>query len=120
MTPLEIGISVTLTDCHSKSVTLVILNESGIAKTVTVADCHSNRCHSNRRHCIHIIFSSTLPGCLQRGHRQPRQLRRHREGHVRLERREGALVHRVHEGRETAVPVSPISLSNVHQEKRRF
>ena len=27
----------------------VVLNESGIAKTVTVADCHSNRFHSNRR-----------------------------------------------------------------------
>ena len=42
--------SVTITDCHSNSVTLiVVLNESGISKTVTVADCHWTRCHSNRR-----------------------------------------------------------------------
>ena len=32
-----IGKSVTITDCHYNSVTLIVLNESGIAKTVTVA-----------------------------------------------------------------------------------
>ena len=48
MTFSGIGKSVTITDCHSNSVTLIVLNESGIAKTVTVADCHCNRCHYNR------------------------------------------------------------------------
>ena len=49
VTPSGIGKIVTITDCHSNSVTLILLSELGIAKTVTVADCHSNRCHSNRR-----------------------------------------------------------------------
>ena len=49
VTPSGISKSVTITNCHSNSVTLIVLNESGIAKTVTVADCHSNYCHSNRR-----------------------------------------------------------------------
>ena len=37
---------------------------------------------------------------------------------MRLERREGALVHRIHEGRETALQVSPIPLqTNCQQNK---
>ena len=48
VTPSGMGKSVTVTNCHSNSVTLIVLNESGIAKTVTVADCHCNRCHYNR------------------------------------------------------------------------
>ena len=32
---------------------LIVLNESGIAKTVTVADCHCNHCHCNHCHCNH-------------------------------------------------------------------
>ena len=36
VTPSGMGKSVTITDCHSNSVTLIVLNESGIAKTVTV------------------------------------------------------------------------------------
>ena len=34
---------------------LIVLNKLGIAKTVTVADCHSNRCHSNRRPLYELI-----------------------------------------------------------------
>ena len=36
VTPSGISKSVTITNCHSNSVTLIVLNESGIAKTVTV------------------------------------------------------------------------------------
>ena len=34
---------------------LKILNESGIAKTVTVADCYSNRCHCNRLRLYSVV-----------------------------------------------------------------
>ena len=34
---LGLGKSVTITDCHYNSVTLIVINESGIAKTVTLA-----------------------------------------------------------------------------------
>ena len=66
VTPSGIGKSVTITDCHSNSVTLLVLNESGIAKTVAVADCHSNHCHSNRRP-LYVYVLDMLGGYRQLG-----------------------------------------------------
>ena len=51
VTPSEIGKSVTITDCHSICIIFVIhmKDQLGILNTVNVGDCHSNRCHCNRR-----------------------------------------------------------------------
>ena len=56
----RIGKSVSITDCHSNSVSLILLNESGIVKTVIVAECHSNRCHSNRRPLYYALHRNAL------------------------------------------------------------
>ena len=51
VTPSGIGKSVTITDCHSNSVALLVLNESGIAKTVAVSDCPVTAVTLTADHC---------------------------------------------------------------------
>ena len=49
MTPLGTAKIVTGGNCHSKRSLMLYERSIGISKSVTVADCHSNSCHSNRQ-----------------------------------------------------------------------